>query len=74
MGHFVSQAAFDRIAIPMPEVGARPLSSCCQQAVSDALETAASTGSIATITMLATVTMLMVGFAFGLTTAWVLFG
>ena len=78
MAHVISPAVFDRVVAPHQrvDVGAKPLPSCCQQAVSDALDTHASTGSVgsvATVTMLASVAMLMVGFVFGLTMAWALF-
>jgi hypothetical protein len=41
---------------------------CCQQAVVHALECAGSMG------FLATMTIMTMGFAVGLTTAWMLFG
>jgi hypothetical protein len=46
----------------------REMAPCCQQAVVHALECAGSMG------FLATMTILTMGFAVGLTTAWMLFG
>jgi hypothetical protein len=68
MSHFVSPTAFERVTISLPPIETRSIPSCCQQAVEEAMENAASMGSIATLTML------MVGFTFGLATAWFLFG
>jgi hypothetical protein len=68
MSQVVSPASFEHVALPVSHVEARPARSCCQQAVGEALENAGSMGSIATVAML------MVGFAMGMTTAWLLFG
>ena len=65
MSRVVSPASFE---LPVPHVEARPVRSCCQQAVDEAMENAGSMGSIATVAML------MVGFTVGITTAWLLFG
>jgi hypothetical protein len=68
MSHLVSPAAFERSMVATPRIAIRPVPSCCQQAVAAALEDAASMGAIATMTML------VVGFALGLAFAWLLFG
>jgi hypothetical protein len=65
----MSHAAFERIVIPTrPHVTAQAEPACCQRAVVEALESAGSLG------FLTTLTMLLVGFGMGLTTAWMLFG
>jgi hypothetical protein len=73
MSHVVAHTPFEQSTLPLPHIEleriqARPALTCCQQAVEDALENAASMGTIATAAML------IVGFVVGLTTAWVLFG
>lgn len=68
MSHVVSPASLESSMIVLPQTVTRPMPSCCQQAVIAALENAASMGAIATVTML------MVGFTLGVTTAWLLFG
>jgi len=68
MSHAISPASFEHVTLPVQHLEARAARSCCQQAVDEAMENAASMGSIATVTML------MVGFTVGMTTAWLLFG
>jgi hypothetical protein len=70
MNPMVAPTSFEHVSLPMPQIErieTRSASSCCQRAVAEAMENTASMGSIATVTML------MVGFAIGLTTAWALF-
>jgi hypothetical protein len=52
----------------VPDATTRDMAPCCQQAVVHALECAGSMG------FLATMTIMTMGFAVGLTTAWMLFG
>lgn len=69
MNHAASPTLFQPTIIrTAPHVTARPASPCCQQAVVEALETAGSMGIIVTMTILT------MGFAVGLTTAWMMFG
>lgn len=68
MSHVVSSASFEDVAVPASDIAAQPVRSCCQQAVDDAMENAASMGAIATVTML------VVGFTVGIATAWLFHG
>jgi hypothetical protein len=69
MNHAASPMVFEPTIIrTAPHTITRTTAPCCQQAVVDALETAGSMGVIATMTMLT------MGFAVGLTTAWMMFG
>ncbi|MFZ5877481.1 MAG: hypothetical protein ACOYXU_13910 [Nitrospirota bacterium] len=69
MNHPASPIAMNPTMIQAaPPVAVQPLSSCCQHAVVEALESAGSMG------FLTSMTVLIMGFAVGLTTAWMLFG
>ncbi|MFZ5863745.1 MAG: hypothetical protein ACOYXR_13000 [Nitrospirota bacterium] len=69
MGHAASPMVFDSTIIhTATHAVPKPTARCCQQAVVEALETAGSMGVIAVITIL------VMGFAAGLTTAWMVFG
>jgi len=70
MGHVLSPASLQPIDVArqISDVAARPARPCCQAAVDDAMESTASMGAIASVTML------MVGFTVGITTAWLIFG
>ena len=69
MNHAANPMLFQPTIIQTaPHTTTRAAAPCCQQAVVEALETAGSMGVIATMTMLT------MGFAVGLTTAWMLFG
>ena len=69
MNHATSPMIFQPTIIhTAPSTITRATGPCCQQAVVEALETAGSMGVIATMTMLT------MGFAVGLTTAWMVFG
>lgn len=69
MSHFVAPVSFDRAVYDLTSrTHSAAASSCCERAVAEALENAGSMGSIAIVAML------LVGFAVGLTSAWLLFG